>query len=227
MANSPMLELIAQGEWLDQQPWFDRLAGWQYYPMLLETLEQLNHEALFVSTMHGLGHIERTILQGAFCAMEEPLDEADTRLLLLACSYHDVGRVNDWVDYLHGHRSAGKIGGLTGRRGEDLLILQGAVDAHSRKEAVMEDTLAVYGARDSVRAKRIAQLLKDADGLDRVRLGDLNPAYLRREASKRRVALAQRVFDRYQAAIGMPRGPILGEEIAAKMRRMDEMNKKS
>lgn len=227
MANSPMLELIARGEWLDQQPWFDRLAAWQYYPMLLETLEQLNHDALFVSTMHGLGHIERTILQGAFCAMEEPLDEADTRLLLLACSYHDVGRINDWVDHLHGHRSAGKIGELTGHQGEDLLILQGAVDAHSQKEAAMDETLAAYGARDSVRAKRIAQLLKDADGLDRVRLGDLNPAYLRREASKQRVALAQRVFDRYQAAIGMPRGPILGEEIAAKMRQMDKMNRKS
>ena len=227
MTNSPMLELIARGDWGDQQYWFDRLSRWQFYPMLLETLERLDHDALFVSVMHGLGHIERTILQGGFCAMEEPLAEADTRLLLLACSYHDVGRENDWVDHLHGHRSAGKIGGLTGCQGEDLLILQGAVDAHSRKESAMEDTLAVYGARDFVRAKRIAQLLKDADGLDRVRLGDLNPTYLRREASKQRVALAQRVFDRYQAAIGMPAGPVLGEEIAAKMRAMDRQRHQS
>ena len=111
MNYSPMLELLAQGNWGQFQSRFDQLSAWTYYPLLLDTLMGLKQEALFVSHIHGLGHIERTILQGAFCAMEEALGEEDTRLLLECCSYHDVGRVDDWVDDLHGHRSAQRIGG--------------------------------------------------------------------------------------------------------------------
>lgn len=212
MSKSPMLELLQEGNWDQFQPQFDALAQWVYYPMLVQTLEQLKHEALFVSTMHGLGHIERTILQGAFCAMAEHLDAADTRLLLEACSYHDVGRINDWVDDLHGHRSAGKLGALTGRTGEELLLLQGAVDAHSRRDKVLEDTIDGYAAADRLRAINLAQLLKDADGLDRARLGDLDPRYLRRDSSRDRVALAEEVFRRYQRKIGQKDRPYFSEE---------------
>ncbi len=38
-------------------------------------------------------------------------------------------------------------------------------------------------------------LLKDADGLDRVRLGDLDPSYLRLPESLTMVDFAQRLFD--------------------------------
>ena len=41
---------------------------------------------------------------------------------------------------------------------------------------------------------RLASLLKDADGLDRVRLGDLDPRYLRHEESKTMVPFAERLF---------------------------------
>jgi len=217
-----MLELLAEGGWGEFQPEFDRLAGWQFYPKLLETLEQLDHSVLFVSKMHGLGHIERTILQGGFCAMEEGLDRTDTELLLEACSYHDVGRQNDWVDDLHGHRSAQQIGALTGRTGEELKLLQGAVDAHSRKDKVLLETIQSYGPALQDRAVRLAQLLKDADGLDRVRIGDLNPAYLRRESSRKRVGLAREVFCRYQCRIGLEPKPFFSEEIIAEIRKHGE-----
>ena len=231
MSSDPMLDLLKAGNWNEFQPMFDRLSAWQYYPMLLETLRDLNRDALFVSKMHGLGHIERTILQGAFCAMEEGLNAADTRLLFLACSYHDVGRVSDWEDTEHGHRSAGVIGELTGCTGEDLLILQGAVDAHSRRENELRPTVAGYGAPSEARALCIAELLKDSDGLDRVRLGDLDVRFLRREASRTRAALSQEVYDRYQAAIGMPPGPMFSEEVIEKLKllaqqRLDERDRR-
>ena len=156
-----MLELLQAGNWQAFEPEFRRLQGWEFYPLLLETLAQLDHSVLFVSKMHGLGHIERTILQGGFCAMEEGLDRPDTELLLLACSYHDVGRQNDWVDDLHGHRSAQRIGAITGRTGEDLKLLQGAVDAHSRREPALRPTVEGYAPADPDRAILLAQLLKE------------------------------------------------------------------
>lgn len=212
MADSPMLNLLQAGVWGSYAPHFQRLSRWEHYPMLLQTLEQLDHSVLFVSKMHGLGHIERTILQGGFCAMEEGLDRSDTALLLLACSYHDVGRQDDWVDDLHGWRSAQRIGAITGRTGEDLKLLQGAVDAHSRKEAVLRETVAGYHPADLNRAVRLAQLLKDADGLDRVRLGDLDPRYLRRETSRSRAGLAFEVYRRYQQSIGCSPKPFFTQE---------------
>ena len=212
MADSPMLNLLQAGVWGSYAPHFQRLSRWEHYPMLLQTLEQLDHSVLFVSKMHGLGHIERTILQGGFCAMEEGLDRSDTALLLLACSYHDVGRQDDWVDDLHGWRSAQRIGAITGRTGEDLKLLQGAVDAHSRKEAVLRKTVAGYHPADLNRAVRLAQLLKDADGLDRVRLGDLDPSYLRRETSRSRAGLAFEVYRRYQQSIGCSPKPFFTQE---------------
>ena len=213
-----MLDLLAQGNWGEYQSRFDELSAWEFYPLLVDTLKNLKQEALFVSHIHGLGHIERTILQGAFCAMEEGLSEADTRLLLECCSYHDVGRVDDWVDDLHGHRSAQRIGELTGRTGEELLLIQGAVDAHSRRDSVLEQTVEGYGAGDRWRALELALRLKDADGLDRARLGDLDPRYLRRPGSRDRVKLAEEVYRRYQKRLGEKSDPFFSEETIQWMR---------
>lgn len=219
MADSPMLKLLQADAWGEYEPDFRHLGSWKFYPLLTQALETLDHGVLFVSKMHGLGHIERTILQGGFCAMEDGLDRADTELLLLACSYHDVGRQNDWVDDLHGWRSAQRIGAITGRTGEELKLLQGAVDAHARKEAVLRETVAGYHPADLERAVRLAQLLKDADGLDRVRLGDLDPSYLRRAASRTRAGLAAEVYRRYQTSIGRSPEPFFSPEEIDRFRR--------
>jgi hypothetical protein len=42
---------------------------------------------------------------------------------------------------------------------------------------------------------RLVALLKDADGLDRVRLGDLDPKFLRLPQSKPMMSFAQQLFD--------------------------------
>ena len=217
MANSPMLQLLEHCGWGEFQSEFDRLHQWIFYPLLLETFQNLKQDVLFVSEMHGLGHIERTILQGGFCAMEEHISLPDTQLLLECCSYHDVGRIDDSLDPYHGHRSAQKLAELTGRQGEELKLMQTAVDVHSRHDSDFEQILLLYAPSDHARAARLTQLLKDSDGLDRVRLGDLNPRYLRCNSSRQRVSLAQEVFERYQLAIGRSPKPFFGKEICAKM----------
>ena len=42
---------------------------------------------------------------------------------------------------------------------------------------------------------RLTALLKDADGLDRVRLGDLDPRYLRFKEARAMVAFAEELFE--------------------------------
>lgn len=197
MGTSRLLQLLEENHWGPYQSLMDRLRQWSGYPLFERAARELRRDQLFVSHVHGEGHIERVLLHGAFCAMENGLNEEDTRLLLDACSYHDVGRDSDWLDYEHGRRSALRLAELTGWTGENLTMLRAAVDAHSRKDRDMEETLKAYQPADLDRCRNLAELLKDADGLDRVRIQDLDVRFLRRAGSAARAAFAQYLFEQY------------------------------
>ena len=205
--DSILLDLLCKPDWEQFQLLVDRLQSWRFYPLFLRALENLNLSVLYESDIHGIGHIERTICHGAMCAMDEALNEADTGLLLDACSYHDIGRSRDGLDFEHGSVAARFIGLVTGRTGEDLLILQAAVEAHSRKEKELPAILEKYHPQNMDRALTIAQLLKDSDGLDRVRIWDLDTKFLRRASSVARADFAQELYNRYQTVTGLPLMP--------------------
>lgn len=194
-----MLGLL-QDDWGQYSELLSRLKAWEHYALLLSRLGELRHDALYKSPIHGLGHIERTMLFGAIIAMEEGLNAHDTEILLLCCSYHDVGRINDFWDTEHGGRSALKIEELTGLAGEDLKLAQAAVEAHSIPDAYREDVVARYNTEDFERAMDIAGMLKDADGLDRVRISDLDPIFLRRKCSPKYENFAYAIYDMYKKA---------------------------
>jgi hypothetical protein len=196
-----ILDLLHEN-WGEDQALVNRLLESPYYPALEQMLRELRRDALFESRVHGPGHIERTLCHGAFCALEDNLNPEDTRLLLFACAYHDVGRQDDKPDDLHGHRSAQRIPELTGLTGEGCTLVQAAVDAHARNDDVLAATVKGYKPENMKRALRLAELLKDADGLDRVRIWDLDPAYLRREESRERCAFAKELFRRWQERTG-------------------------
>ena len=193
--NSPVLELLLNGDWGEWQPIRDRLKAWSMWTDLVKTFRELKREELFRSPVHGEGHIERVILLGAVCAMERGLPERDVQLLLFACSYHDTGRLSDWLDVAHGRRSAYKVGRITGLTGDELTMVMAAVEAHSRRDADMDGILDSYGPRDPERYRQLALLLKDADGLDRVRLSDLDVSYLRTPQAVQLADFARWLFD--------------------------------
>lgn len=212
-----MLRLLRRNSWGPHQFLMNRLSAWPGWKLFLFKLQHLDWDALYKSPMHGPGHIERTMLHGAMCAMEDDLDAEDTALLLECCAYHDVGRVNDSKDDLHGHRSAARLAELTGRDGEELKMMMAAVDAHSRPERDLEPTLRHYGVADWARSLRLTQLLKDADGLDRVRIWDLDVRHLRREASRAREDFAEYLFEVYQREAGESTTPPFPPELLEKL----------
>lgn len=180
-----------------------------YLPMLLSAYEELEVSALFRSRTHGQGHIERTMLLGALLAQGEQLPPELTELLLLCCAYHDVGRVSDWLDRKHGERSAEKIakGSLkekfSGFSPEDINLALAAICAHSlsdRDMGLVFERCSVPAELEE-RCTLLSCRLKDADNLDRVRLGDLNPKYLRCPTAKALVDDAQWIYDKYRQCI--------------------------
>ncbi len=195
--HSLMLRLLNEDIWGQDAGLIARLRAWPLFPLVTESYTDLKEEALYQSRIHGVGHIECTMLHGAVAAMEEGLTPADARLLLAACAYHDVGRVDDTLDDEHGLRSAQRIGELTGYAGEELKLLQAAVEAHSRPDRQMDAVIAKYAPADYARCRRLAELLKDSDGLDRVRVGDLDPRFLRRPGAADRADFARRLYRLY------------------------------
>ena len=195
--RSPMQRLLAEHRWGPYQTLMDAFRTTCYHKQLEAALDKLDRAALYMSHVHGLGHIERTMLHGAMCAAAEGLDESDTALLMDMCSYHDTGRNSDWLDNAHGYRSSLNLSRLTGREGEELRCIMAGVEAHSLSDRAMQQVLEQHAPADMARARRLAELLKDSDGLDRVRINDLNPKFLRREASRQRADFAQYVFERY------------------------------
>ena len=179
-----------------------------YGSELLLSFATLKREELYKSFLHGQGHIERVIMLGALIAMGEGFSMEDTRLALFCCSYHDIGRSNDRRDDFHGTASAdmivsrGLVDIITGISQDEIAILQAAIATHSMHDSSLEDNQRKYGVKpeDYERCRRICWCLKDADNMDRVRLNDLDPAYLRHESSKAMVDTCWYLLNNYIAA---------------------------
>lgn len=191
--------LLENAAWGEDTALIDTLKNWRHYPLVLDMLKNFRVDALYKSPVHGSGHINRVLLMAALIACQEDLDETLLQAYLFSCSYHDVGRTFDGLDLEHGARSAERLAELTGCEGELLLEMQAAVTVHSQPDQRMDELLATFAAQDPVRMRRLACLLKDADNLDRVRLGDLKPEFLRSDSARRLVDFSVRLLALDQA----------------------------
>jgi hypothetical protein len=131
-------------------------------------------------TIHGVSHTLRVMIHAAEIATALKVRARERDAVILAALWHDIGRTDDGADYYHGAKSAGKVVGLGLHRGLPQQVVDAALYAVTHHSGGEE-----YGVRaarefdDSLAALRVFQILKDADGLDRVRLEDLDVSRLR------------------------------------------------
>lgn len=197
----------ALDDWAKKNARIGALMNSEYGALLRQTYEKLDTTVLYRSRIHGCGHIERTMLLGAMIAQALEMSMHESRMLLLCCSYHDIGRSNDMYDTEHGNVAAKKLmtpdmkGKFRGYSAEDFKIIQAAITLHSRRDKEIDNVAKEYGlaAGSMARYYRVAKCLKDSDNLDRVRLGDLDTRHLRHQESIDMVPDAQWIFDTYKA----------------------------
>lgn len=149
------------------------------------------------SRLHGPGHTRRVHVHAQRLLERLGWDPADSQLVLHAALWHDIGRAGDGVEPEHGSRSAERADelGLTATLDpDDAAVVRFAILRHSLRDRGAAE-LAAELATSADRARRLAQperalrvlwLLKDADALDRVRLGfgeRANPRRLRHAES--------------------------------------------
>lgn len=154
---------------------------------LLRSFEPKESWLLHDSYDHGVGHLTRVfMIQELICNLLEERGIAVNRdATRYAAMAHDVGRTHDGHDPDHGWRSADWIkNNLTDQMTPELLdTVTYIVHWH------------VPPDNDAPEMTTELQVLKDADGLDRVRLGDLNVSYLRTDAAKELVDIAEQLYN--------------------------------
>ncbi len=168
------------------------------YDDLIHAYDVLRTERLSESCIHGRGHVERVMLLGAIIAMQQGFSAGERDLLLFACSYHDIGRINDARDEQHGKRSADALAALPlpGISSEELRCIQAAVAAHSTKDSMIDSFAVEYGVPVGYLdlCRLLCKGLKDADNLDRVRIHDLDIRHLRFDKSKALKKTAESIY---------------------------------
>ena len=160
---------------------------------------------LFVhrSTLHGQAHVARVLVH-AFRLIEASgwVDEAPR--LWAAVYLHDLARTHDGYCERHGadamqllDRSPAlrRLFRLGGVQEEDYPFIRTAVVHHCRPHELRRDHP----------HWRLTSLLKDADGLDRVRLYDLDAGYLRNRQALEMIPFAEALFERTDGIV--PTGP--------------------
>jgi len=151
--------------------------------------------ALFThaSTLHGQSHVSRVMVH-AFRLIEATGWSEEAPRLWAAVYLHDLARTHDGRCYRHGGDAMKKFETLPhlrelfaqgGVKADDYALIQTAVVHHSLPKEL--DRAHPHW--------RLTSLLKDADGLDRVRLGDLDPEYLRNTQAREMIRFAEALFE--------------------------------
>ena len=142
-------------------------------------------------SIHGLSHTRRVLIHSSEVAASAGLDASEFESLVLAVAWHDIGRTHDGHDLEHGAKSVARIAELGLAADIEPHVLTRvffAIELHSTYDETAIHRAASMADGESM--LRVLWVLKDADGLDRVRISDLDPCYLRYPISRGLVARA-------------------------------------
>lgn len=145
------------------------------------------------SKTHGQAHVGRVMIH-AFRLIEVTGMADEASRLWGAVYLHDLARTHDGFDEVHGMHAVMRVNESTDL--QERLIARGIQsDDPSMLLAVMmhclPDDHPAYGGKP---IWPFLAMLKDVDALDRVRFGDLDPSYLRYEATRGMVKFAEDLY---------------------------------
>lgn len=148
------------------------------------------------SNVHGKNHTRKVNFFALAIAQKIGLTERDTEILLTAVQNHDIGRKNDYEDTEHGSNSVKRIikedkGRFENYTEEEVELIEFIISEHSKPSNENKRDLEENVPEDKrQRYKLLLDCMKDADKLDRVRIGDLDPSRLSLKESKTLVSAA-------------------------------------
>lgn len=144
---------------------------------LINILDNVNEDVLYISYFHGLHHSQKVCLFTYLICKKLNVNEVDTKILIDAALYHDIGRINESEDPFHGYNTARKIDSVVTdpiyKDEINLLYLKAICEAHSLDDSKLVKIFQNYKYENSEfdfdRFNMLCNILKDADALDRTR----------------------------------------------------------
>lgn len=182
---------------------------------IIKVINNINKDKLYNSKIHGLYHSKKVFLFCYLIAKQMKLNKIDMQILIDAALYHDIGRINDYEDSLHGYCSALRIEDAVNhpiyKDEENLNILKAIIDGHSVADEHKERFIFDYDIKNEDRYYLLYDILKDADALDRNRFYNtsdayLDKSYLRTDYSKKLIALSLEINNIYKSEINKNAG---------------------
>ncbi|HDS1367959.1 TPA: HD domain-containing protein [Stenotrophomonas maltophilia] len=162
------------------------------------------------SPWHAKDHAARVLLLALILGHKKGLDNEGMDTLSLAAVFHDSRRVDDWIDRGHGERAANYYR----ERCRETNIYIDAHAAFIMHHHDLDDRigLAVIDRMYAGRAERLAlfQIFKDADALDRFRLGDdnLNVSMLRTEEAPTLIEFSKQMLQQSRNELNARSGAV-------------------
>ena len=164
------------------------------------TLPQMlsNIEIFYLQGIHGIEHAYKVLLITQELGKLEKLSVNQQELLEFCAIFHDIGRVNDYADSTHGIRSIYKLKqnqffGLTKFDNE---LTKYIIENHCITDNIAFHNINNYDFDENEEALYLLKIFKDADNLDRFRIGDFDPSYLRMLNSHKLIAFAEELNTR-------------------------------
>lgn len=131
--------------------------------------------------VHGLSHETRVLIltQILQCAAKDEAPKSDADTLGWAAAFHDTRRQDEWEDPEHGDRAADFVIYMAGHWEGDFIpkVNWSEIAWLCRWHVPPDHKCPQHSINDNFR------IFKDADALDRWRIGDLDPDYLRLKTS--------------------------------------------
>lgn len=160
----------------------------QYRDMLIKKYKKSHSTEL-----HKLVHSARVLCLALLLGDLYKLNLSEMTNLATAIVYHDLGRVDDSADDLHGKRGAKIFMKTRASSGIDKKLVSFLIEYHCLDDGIAHEFIKTNFDNDE-RVLLLFNIVKDADALDRVRFGrggdGLNISYLRLDESKKMTLIA-------------------------------------
>lgn len=170
----------------------------QEFEEQLKNFDEIEQLMQNKTNLHGINHVIRVLFNAYALLTLENLKIEDKKIIIEAAKLHDIGRVNDGEDTKHGQDGALKAEKYLESKGfskEEIQQICFIIKEHSLpREKNLED---INELPKEIRDKyeKTLNILKDADKLDRCRIGDLDPKRLTTNSAKRLVEISKDNFE--------------------------------
>ncbi len=149
------------------------------------------------SVVHTKDHEKRVLLFALLMGEERGLSDRDLDVLSAASVFHDTRRQDDWLDTGHGDRAAAYYKEYCRKKGFPFHPEAVAIMAFHDRDDEKGNAFIKKNFKDYKRVLLLYHIFKDADALDRFRLGEdgLDTRYLRTEEAKGLVGFARNLVN--------------------------------